>query len=421
MPLPRTIGTGRALGRSNQWTPANVAGLLAWYDGKDAFRANAPGDVIASWPVYRGSGGAPLTQATTANRPTVAPTLDGLMFDGSNDVLSAAFTATQPATTFLVGRLLTNSSPKYMQDGAAVNTLGIYQSTAGVFSLNNGAGAAASITPNNLPFVQSAIWRSGANQLSNRLNGGTAVTGNGSNATHGGLTLGASAVPNNWSHLFVQAFLMYSGALSTTDELRIIAYLQQRYRTTDTLGPLNLVFEGDSRTALYTYPTKVGNYVLATSYVGTNVGTGGETAANMSTQVSQTTSTFDSIKGNVAIFWAGVNDNRQGTTSGSTIYGYISTWVAGVKAGGFKAVVCTEIDSQDSLNVSNNWTTTRAALNTLIRANSAGANAVCDLAALPQFQDATNTLYYNTDKIHLSPHGDAVVALRVLDTLRGMA
>lgn len=188
------------------------------------------------------------------------------------------------------------------------------------------------------------------------------------------------------------------------------------------LGNLNVVFEGDSRMALLTIPTRVGNYVNAASYVGTNNATGGERWAHIASEVAQTTALYVPGKVNIAVALAGVNDNRSDEINPTVIYGYATTWIQGVRAGGFKAIVCTECDSQEALSVTYNWATVRPALNTLIRANAAGADDICDLGALPHFQDALNTKWYQIgDWIHFTTEGDTIIALKILQSIQRIA
>lgn len=407
--------------RGFDFNPDQVPNFLAFYDGITAFGGTAPGTAIATWAQYAGSA-ASLTQATGANQPTVSPDQQGLIFDGVNDVLAAAFTFNYPQSVFIVARLLTSTLNKYTFDGATTNNMALNQTNAAgdqrIYSQANGPN----VTVGNDQFVISACYLNGSARI--RLNAGTAVTGStGINNNAGGLKLGASGVPNNWAHVLVKAIVLVNGTISVANELIVANWLLSRYPV-PTLGAINLVFEGDSRmTTTYTATTKTAAYIRSASVTNNNVATGGETAANIATQTAATTALFDGAKSNIAIYLAGVNDNRGGDQIAANIYSQISTWITTVRAAnaGQKVIVCTEIDSQEALSVTNNWSTVRPALNILIRANTAGADAVCDLAVDSRMNDATNTVWFNADKIHLTPNGDAIVAIKLLREIQRIA
>lgn len=226
------IAIGLGLGRSSgvPFSPALDSRLLAWYDGIGAFGYTAPASAVASWPVYAGSVVTPLTQATAGFRPTVSPLSDGVIFDGVDDFLGAAFTFTQPSTVFLVGRILDTLLNGYLMDGAAVNTLAFLQAPNAGDIRQTSNGTAANLSGvNTSAFVLSAVYQSGASNMRLRLNGGVAATATQTPNAPNGLTLGASAVPNHWTHLLINACAVFSGALSAADELKIVAFFQARY------------------------------------------------------------------------------------------------------------------------------------------------------------------------------------------------
>lgn len=404
------------------YDPSQWPGFLAWYDGASAFGSSTPGAAIGTWAQQAGSA-ASLTNAVAAQQPTVSPDQQGIIFDGVNDVLAAAFTFNYPQTVFIVAQLLTSTLNKYTLDGATTNNMALNQTNAAgdqrIYSQANGPN----VTVGNQPFVISAVYKNGAARI--RLNGGTAVTGStGINNNADGLKLGASGVPNNWAHVLIKAIVLCNGTIDVTSELRAVAYLMARYPDPTLAAALNLVYEGDSRMSIaYTAASKTSAYVRATSVVSTNVATGGETTANIALETAETIGVFNAAKDNIAVYWAGVNDNRGGDQLAANIYNNIRIWIAAVKAANpaQKVILCTEIDSQEALSVANNWSTVRLALNTLIRANAAGADAICDLAADSRLSDATNAIWFNGDKIHLTPNGDAIVALKILREIQRIA
>jgi hypothetical protein len=104
--MPRRFGTRRALLRSAAvWTPRQLSGLTAWYDGQEIttlYQDSAlttpagNGDVIGGW-VDKSGNGYTMTQATTANKPTMtAASLNGIaapIYDGGDYLFNAALGA----------------------------------------------------------------------------------------------------------------------------------------------------------------------------------------------------------------------------------------------------------------------------------------------------------------------------------------
>jgi lysophospholipase L1-like esterase len=183
-----------------------------------------------------------------------------------------------------------------------------------------------------------------------------------------------------------------------------------------------IIFDGDSRTIGTTspYPTQCMalTSMTAKNYSWYNSGVSGESvndfSANAATEVD---ANYRSLFGahNICVVWGGVNDANAGA-SAATIYSRLLTYWAARRAAGFKVVACTEIDAQDAGREAVNWhSTLYPALNTLIRSDPHAYDVLVDLGADSRLQDATNTTYFNADKVHLTDTGYSVVAALVAE------
>jgi lysophospholipase L1-like esterase len=102
--------------------------------------------------------------------------------------------------------------------------------------------------------------------------------------------------------------------------------------------------------------------------------------------------------------------------TGAQAYANLVTYANTVRALGIKLVICTVIARDLAGDPADLMNTRIPDYNTLLRANYASiSDAFCDLAASPLFDtraDASNTTYYQTDKLHLTAAGeDAIEAL----------
>jgi lysophospholipase L1-like esterase len=176
----------------------------------------------------------------------------------------------------------------------------------------------------------------------------------------------------------------------------------------------HIVFDGDSRTSAAVYPPAVLAALPARRLGHSNVATGGYTTAQM---VAGAAASVDPLCRttipSTVVVWGGINDGIGGTDA-ATIYDRLRTYCQARKAAGWRVVCCTEIDGQSAaLNAAGWHDTIYPGLNALLRADHAFADVLVDLAADARLRDATNTTYYNADKVHLTPAGYQVVGERV--------
>jgi lysophospholipase L1-like esterase len=179
----------------------------------------------------------------------------------------------------------------------------------------------------------------------------------------------------------------------------------------------HVVFDGDSRTIsssfAIAYPTvcMAASGVAAKRYGFYNSGVSGQTIAQFNADAAtEVDAQYRSQFNNIAVVWGGVNDANAGA-SVQTIYDRLVTWCRARQRAGFKVLVCTEIDAQDAGRNSVGWHSTMyPALNTLIRTNYGSfADGIIDLGAVPELQNALNTVYFNADAVHPNATGYAVI------------
>lgn len=116
----------------------------------------------------------------------------------------------------------------------------------------------------------------------------------------------------------------------------------------------------------------------------------------------------------VIVIWEGTNDLAHNPAkSGATAFANLQTFVNAIALLTNKYIVCTSI-ARDLAADPVDLMTRIDDYNTLIRANYSGTH-LCDLAANSHFDsraDASDTTYYDTDKLHLVQAGqDLIISL----------
>lgn len=185
------------------------------------------------------------------------------------------------------------------------------------------------------------------------------------------------------------------------------------------LNPYGVIlFDGDSRTNAKSYPFEAFG-ASAKTYMGfKHLGTTGAGLSTLTTNAPANVDPWIHGSNNICVIWAGVNDSAN---TAQQIHDAIKTYCLARRAAGWRVLVCTEIDAQDAGRLANGWTVKYQALNTLLKADYADfADAIADLGANANLQDATNTTYFNADKLHLTTAGYTVVAGIVGAALTGM-
>ncbi len=216
------------------------------------------------------------------------------------------------------------------------------------------------------------------------------------------LAAGDIGAGNPWSGSVAHAIVFNSP--NTTADVAILARCNG-----------HATFDGDSRLASNVVPAGVmaDSAVIARRFGYFNAATSGDTVAQMiidaPTQVDPLYRA--TLPSNIVCAWSGINDASAGA-SAATIWSRLQTYCNARRAAGHKVVLCTEIDCQSAaLNAADWHTTLWAAVNALIVAGwPTCADKLADLGANVNLQDATNTTYFNADKIHLTATGSVVAA-----------
>lgn len=140
-----------------------------------------------------------------------------------------------------------------------------------------------------------------------------------------------------------------------------------------------------------------------TNWTVTNVGVAGEFLSTMlaNAPASVDTRFNPAIANNIVVIWGGSNDIANAHQP-VDVYANMVSYVAARHAKGWKVIVVTMIARVG-------WDQKKNALNALIIANTAGADAIVDMSNTPIGVDSgyLSTRWFNPDEIH--PVTDAVV------------
>ena len=243
--MPRYRGCRKVLQSSNAaFSPLSIPGLALWldatrgtYQSAGGAAAAADGDPVGQWQDQSGNA-RHVAQATSTKRGTLKTGIQNglpvVRFDGVDDFLKAtAFTLNQPVSCFLILKKRSATEP----------TLHAYSdgNSAGSCEHDNGGGGGAgsgirqyagstggSVELGTTAFAAICSVFNGASSRI-RLNDGTANTGNVGVGNPGGFTLGATADGAATSDIDVAEILVYSGALSVSDETSARNYLNAKW------------------------------------------------------------------------------------------------------------------------------------------------------------------------------------------------
>jgi len=133
---------------------------------------------------------------------------------------------------------------------------------------------------------------------------------------------------------------------------------------------------------------------------------------------------------NVAVLWIGINDISQGRKP-NDVYSQIGTWTQNRRAEGWDRVVLVTVTRFEHELSLEHWSwgshevadQKRKELNSLIVANSVGADAVVDMRNKEGIGDSysVHDTTWRPDKVHLSHLGNERVAGYVTDAIKSLA
>lgn len=191
----------------------------------------------------------------------------------------------------------------------------------------------------------------------------------------------------------------------------------------DYVNPSGLYcFSGDSRTNQKGWTCRAAEASISGVFAFNRFGVvedgvSGDTTSDLAARASATNAKMGS-ETNILIVWIGVNSSGDTATQ---LYDAIGSYCTAARSAGWnKIIVCTEIDAQSAVQVSNDWSSKYLSLNTLLRDSHSFCDAIADLGSHTELQDATDTTYYLSDKLHLTANGYAVVANTIKDAIESL-
>jgi hypothetical protein len=247
--LPVTIYRRKA---SNEFSPADIAGLAHWWDANDAASLSITGSPagVQTWTSKAGARTV-ASQTTPENRPTTT-TVNGktaLLFDGSNDgfnftgtartdetwIIAAAQTADQSGTRALVNDGTAGDGINIAKGGSRLLDTSWGNGTDGVGRLraSYAANAATPYGPAVVSVVRSTaaggfVFIDGTQRIS-------AVNGSSSFTTSGSITIQRIGYYNSTTFPlqgWIGEILLYDRALSASDRLQAERYLGNKWGIT---------------------------------------------------------------------------------------------------------------------------------------------------------------------------------------------
>ena len=186
-------------------------------------------------------------------------------------------------------------------------------------------------------------------------------------------------------------------------------------------APMYLVIEGDSISLSFRWPSFLLKGLDDRMQSVVNMATAGEGLAEIVNEAAtEIDPNYDSRKAtNILSLWAGTNDLASGTT-GSSCYTLLHDYCLARQAVGFKVIVFTTMPRANAGLIAG-FEAERQIYNGLIQANwSTFADALVDVTTDSRLSDATDLTYFNSDGIHPTAAGDAVIWGLIKPQLMGL-
>lgn len=441
-----------ATGATARYTPAGPF----WQNFARTTPATADAQEVHAWDDMSGNGHHLLLADVNTGKFPLYKTaqINGLAVvrtDGVDDYLkAAAFVLNQPWTIFCALKPLRTSNFQTFWDGntditgwagdlsfgaynASLEYNGFFSSRAGNYVNGQCYWPGSRWTPGGLapiPMLFSACYNGAASWV--RINSAVKYTVNPGALNAAGFTLACrgdnATFPAKADYAEI---IIYNRALTADEDAATLAYLNGKYNLFNASVPPGaplVVCHGNSLT-WGSFASIEGPYPGATSWPALlyrnygspvraiNLGTPGQTSTYLLGQYPyQVAPYYDAgASKKVAVFWEGVNEFAHVSTNAAAAYAKLNSWVAAAKATGYKAIVATALRSTNGVLTTAYWNPAAPTVgfqpdyNTLVLANTAGADAVVDLAAISQLADPTNVLYFAADRLHLVDAGYALI------------
>jgi len=185
----------------------------------------------------------------------------------------------------------------------------------------------------------------------------------------------------------------------------------------------NSLTAGSGASANMDFPAQLAALLPENSVVW-NYGVAGQTTVDMETDAAAQidilfTSVDNPLRGQFLLGWEATNDSYFGATAAQVI-AHLDTYYTNRKAAARKVVAFTQLPRQDAgvpgnfetdrVNTTNPWLRDPARIGVEF-------DYLCDVAAISQLSDPTNTTYYDADKVHLNDAGYTLVANLAYSTI----
>ena len=397
------------------------AALGVYKDAAKSSAASVAGDLVTTWADQSGSGN-DVVQATSGSRPNYRPnTLNSLpvvRFSGTNVLAPASWTgSSQAQTVFIVYKC----NARCVQEYPIAQTNLFYEHLSGQPTVHDP-------TDRSCAFGTIAISRdfqvmafvASPTSVQFRQNGvNFASLAASANSTLSGLGIGGLTNATYGLNGDIAEVLIYNAALSGTNLTSVENYLLTKYAIPSPLStsaPL-VVVEGDSlsqgiNTTLNTqeYPEVAYQGASGASpYNYRNFAVSGSQISDLTNRAAYVDALYQSSRAkNILYVWIGTNDMALGGLTPTQTYNALVTYCAARRTAGWKVIVRTMIPRAAYSD------TNRLSFNSLVRAGwQTFADGLDDLGNDPILGQAgvqSNTSYYATDQVHLTPAGYGIAA-----------
>ncbi len=206
---------------------ADDGNTVAWYDSSNLSTITKDANELVSRLNDGLGSGNDLLQANAAKMPLY--TESGILFNGTDEYLKAAFAYEQPEMIYLTIKQVTWTATRTLMDGASINT-GKLQQTTSTPTLRLYAGAA--LTPNNDLAVNTwgiiKVLFDGANSFL-QVDSNVPLSGNAGTSDMGGVTFGdnGAATGGEASNLLLYEAILRSASDDVAKRAQIDSYMQR--------------------------------------------------------------------------------------------------------------------------------------------------------------------------------------------------
>jgi len=221
------VPTGETATVTNNVAIANTVGWYVAGDGSSTYVTKDGSDFVSEWKDLSGASH-PLLQATGTNQPKWLLN-DGIHFDGIDNIMSSSFVWNQPATYYLVLKIVWKINT-YISDSTTLNWTQLSMRTSAPIIQ---AGASSPLSPNT-NFVADgvyAILRLCFNGASSTLqvNNNTVTSWGTGGLAPGGIYIGGTQFAGTYGNITVKEIILRSTDDNTDTEKSIYNYLANKY------------------------------------------------------------------------------------------------------------------------------------------------------------------------------------------------